>query len=280
MKAKEFLYLLGIRPPPRTFGWVIETHHLGTDGVVEVAQWQHPRAYRVAPTQAAVDQFRRVLRPGDVAIDIGAHTGDTAIPMALAAGPQGAVLALEPNPHVFPVLARNAALNPGKMRILAYPFAAMRTDGPYQFHYGEPGYCNGGYHEGMSRWRHASAYPVDVEGRNLQQLLAREHPELIPRVRFIKIDTEGFDLAVLESISELLTARRPILQVEMFDLKRAPAGYRERLYLFLVRHQYIVYRVANGDLFGEAISPENLLRWRSCDACCVPAEERDLPVRC
>ena len=34
---------------------------------------------------------------------IGAHIGDTTLPIALAAGKKGFVLALEPNPYVFHV---------------------------------------------------------------------------------------------------------------------------------------------------------------------------------
>src|SRR4029077_10712806 len=79
LKAKEFVHLLGLKPKPKTFGSVVEGHDLPTDGHIEIARWLHPGAYRVsAPAiQAVADQLRRFLRPGDVAIDIGAHTGDT-----------------------------------------------------------------------------------------------------------------------------------------------------------------------------------------------------------
>src|SRR2546428_685326 len=135
LKAKEFMYLLGLKPKPKTFGFVIEAHDLPREGRIEVARWLHPGAYPIAPlqVQAAVDQLRRFLRPGDVAIDIGAHTGDTTIPIALAVGATGRVLGLEPNPYVFPVLERNASLNPAKTSILPLNFAAMRTDGLYDF---------------------------------------------------------------------------------------------------------------------------------------------------
>jgi FkbM family methyltransferase len=275
MKIKEFFYLLGIKPRARTFGFTVESHHLEREGQVDVARWLHHRAYRVAPSQAAVDQLRRFLRPGDVALDIGAHVGDTAIPIALAVGPTGTVLAFEPNPNVFGVLEKNASLNAGTTHIVPYPFAAMRHDGRCEFQYGEPGYCNGGYHEGLSRWRHASAFTLEVEGRNLQDFLRRTHPDLIERIRFIKVDTEGFDLAVLETLEELLQRQRPVLHVEMFDLKHEPPGYRQQLYRYLVDHQYAVYRVDGDDnYFGDLITPENLTSWRSYDVCCVPAEYR------
>src|SRR3989449_4363569 len=139
LKAKEFIYLLGLKPKPKTFGFVIEAHDLPREGRIEVARWLHPGAYPIAAlqVQAAVDQLRRFLRPGDVAIDIGAHTRDTTLPIALALRATGRVLGLEPNPYVFPVLERNASLNPAKTSILPLNFAAMRTDGFYEFQYGE-----------------------------------------------------------------------------------------------------------------------------------------------
>lgn len=271
MKAREFIYLLGFKPRPKVFGSVVEAHDLTGEGRVEVARWLHPAAYRVAPSQAAVDQLRRFLRAGDVAIDIGAHSGDTTIPMALAVGPSGRVLALEPNPYVFPVLERNAALNRGKTNIMPLMFAAMRADGLYEFQYGERGYCNGGFHEGMSRWLHGSAFKVRVEGRNLQDFLMRRHPDLIPRVRFIKVDTEGFDLAVLETLQDLLRRQRPYLRVEMFSLRKSVPGYRRSLYEFLDGHGYDVHRMESDEnLLGDRITPENLMRWNTYDVFCVP----------
>jgi FkbM family methyltransferase len=252
---------------------VIEPQELPREGRLDVARWAHPGAYRVAPAQlqAVVDQLRRFLRAGDVAIDIGAHAGDTSIPIALAVGPSGVVLALEPNPYVFPVLERNAGLNPAKTTIIPLMFAAMRADGRYEFQYGEEGYCNGGFHEGMSKWLHGSAFKVQVEGRNVQEFLTRNHPDLIPRLRFIKIDTEGFDLAVLETLEPLIRAQRPFLQVEMFSLRKSDPAYRRNLFAFLTRLDYDVHRMESSENFlGERITPENLMRWNVYDVFCVP----------
>src|SRR5438128_1604638 len=156
LKAKEFIYLLGLKPKPKTFGFVIEAHDLPREGRIEVARWLHPGAYPIAPlqVQAAVDQLRRFLRPGDVAIDIGAHTGDTTLPIALAVGATGRVLGLEPNPYVFPVLERNASLNPAKTSILPLNFAAMRTDGFYAFQPRQHGYCTAWLHQRITNRPH------------------------------------------------------------------------------------------------------------------------------
>jgi FkbM family methyltransferase len=274
LKAKEFIYLLGLKPKPQTYGFAIEAHDLAREGRIEVARWLHPGAYRIASAQvqASVDQLRRFLRPGDVAIDIGAHTGDTTIPIALAVGPSGVVLALEPNPYAFPVLERTAALNRDKTHIVPLNFAAMRTDGTYEFHYGEAGYCNGGYHEGMSKWLHGSAFTVQVQGKNLQAFLETTHADLIPRLRLIKVDAEGFDLAVLETVEHLIRSRRPYLQVEMFSLRKSPSGYRRRLYDFLVDHAYDVHRMDGENYLRERVTPANLLQWNVYDVFCVPKD--------
>ena len=275
LKAKEFIYLLGLKPKPRTYGCVIEAQALAREGRIDVARWLHPGAYRIAAAQvqAVVDQLRRFLHAGDVAIDIGAHTGDTTIPIALAVGAAGLVLALEPNPYVFPVLARTAGLNRDKTNILPLNFAAMRQDGTYEFQYGEAGYCNGGFHEGMSKWRHGSAFTVQVEGRNLQAFLEESHADLIPRLRFIKVDAEGFDLAILETLEELIRSRRPYLQVEMFSLRKSTPAYRRQLYDFLVGHGYDVHRMDGGDDFlAEVVTPANLMRWNVFDVFCVPRD--------
>jgi len=275
VKVKEFFYLLGLKPGPRIYGSAVETYELPRDGRVLVAEWLNPSARRGPPSQEWVDQLRRFLDPGDVAIDIGAQTGDTTVPMALAVGPSGLVLALEPNPYVFPVLERTAALNPATMHILPLPFAAMRGDGEVEFQYGEPGFSNGGFHEGVSRWLHGSAFTVRVQGRNLQDFLRREHPEVIPRIRFIKVDAEGFDLAVLETLDGIIRARQPYLEVEMFALRKSPPGYRRALFDFLVARGYAVHRIdAPHNILGEAITPDNLARWETYDVLCVPPGAR------
>ncbi|MDO8665587.1 MAG: hypothetical protein Q7J79_03175 [Gemmatimonadales bacterium] len=62
MKAREALYLLGMRPQPRTY-----------------VQWLHSSESRKVIRQEVVDELWKFVAPGGVVIDIGAHTGDTTI---------------------------------------------------------------------------------------------------------------------------------------------------------------------------------------------------------
>src|SRR5262245_57752598 len=111
MKPKEILFGLGLRPGLKEYSFDIDTFNLETEGEVSFARWRHPRERKKEIPQSAVNALRMFVKPGDSAIDIGAHSGDTTLPMALAVGKTGAVFALEPNPHIFKVLLANAGLN-------------------------------------------------------------------------------------------------------------------------------------------------------------------------
>jgi FkbM family methyltransferase len=275
VKARELFYLLGFRPTPRTYGSEVVAFVLPREGHVEYARWLHPREKPKVLTQESVDQLRRFLRPGDVAIDIGAHTGDSTIPMALAVGKTGVVLALEPNPYVFPILKKNSQLNSGKTTIIPLPFAATPEDGQQEFEYGDAGFCNGGLHENVSRWKHGLAFKLKVTGKNLEQYLAAEHPQLVPRIRYVKVDAEGYDLTVLLSLSNLIRQYRPFLRAEVY--KWTGRAQREGLLEFLHGAGYSVWQVQDeGNYCGEAITAERLMQWAHYDIFAAPQSEAAL----
>lgn len=272
MKLKEIFYLLGLRPKPRSYGCEVISFDLPDDGSVEYATWLHPRVKPKVFEQDAVTALREFLRPGDVAVDVGAHTGDSTLPIALAVGAAGCVLALEPNPYVFPVLERNSELNLDKTHIVPLMFAATPSDGQIEFEYSDSGFCNGGRHEGISKWRHAHAFQLTVEGRNLENYIRSEKSQLVPRIRYIKTDAEGYDFEILKSISALIAEVRPFLKVEVFA--RSTQQTREAMIGFLEALGYEIHRVvSDNDYLGEPVGVGDVMRWRHYDIFCVPKDE-------
>lgn len=269
MKPRELLYMLGVRPQPRTYPYDVRTFELPKDGQIRYAQWLHPSETRKVITQEAVDELRKFLAPGDVAIDIGAHTGDSTIPIALAVGQGGCVLALEPNPYVFVVLEKNAELNLGKVTIVPLMFAATPEAGEYEFEYSDAGFCNGGLHEGISQWRHGHAFKLKVRGENLQSYIAETFAALAPRIRFVKVDAEGYDHVVLASLRDLLSQQRPFVRAEVFKLLNL--AQRARLYDLLVDLGYDVFRVESEvNYLGARLARADLMAWRHYDVFCIP----------
>jgi FkbM family methyltransferase len=258
--------------PFAQWGWQINDYRLPRDGHVQYAQWLHP--YMKADKapfvvkQAEVDGLRQWISEGDFAIDIGAHCGDTTVPMALAAGRSGCVLGLEPNRYAFAVLEQNARLNPGATRIEARCFAATAEDGQFEFLYSDASFCNGGIR--TRRWNPwKKKFPLSVEGRNLLNVLCTEFAERLPRLAYVKVDAEGHDLAILKSILPVIHKRRPVVRAEVF--KKLSAATRQEMYDLFAEAGYAVFRFGGGESpVGAPIARGDMTRTRHFDILAIP----------
>jgi FkbM family methyltransferase len=277
VKLKEIFYGLGLRPKLREYPFDISSFALPKDGDIGFARWRHPSARRrersgggFKLTQPMVDTLRAFLNPGDVAIDIGAHTGDSSIPIALAVGAKGAVFALEPNLYAYKVLLANSALNRTKTNIFPLNIAATPEDGSFEFEYSDPGFCNGGFHAGIDSWKHAHFFKLAVTGRNVPNFLSTNFPEEAKRVRYIKIDTEGFDRAVASSLRKVLVEQRPYLKTEMY--KHTPESDRRGYYHDLRELGYTLYKVESEeeDYRAKPLHEADIMKWSHYDVFAVP----------
>jgi FkbM family methyltransferase len=270
MKLKELFYVLGLRPAPRSYGHRLQIIDLPVDGKIEYARWLHPKAQDLLLTEKEVTELRRFLKPGDFAIDIGAHSGDSTLPIALACAKEGAVLALEPNPYAFEILKANAALNPQKINIIPLCCAVTEQDGTFEFSYGDPGFINGGDFSGRSVWEHGSAFTLKVRGRPLQQILSGIPADRLARLRYIKTDTEGHDARILHAIRDILERHRPYIKAEVYG--RLSSEERTGLHRLLSELGYRVFKVDGGMLFTEQrLNASDMMRWTHFDIFAVPA---------
>ena len=270
MKFKELFYGLGLKPASREYSFDLDTFVLPSEGEITFARWRHPHERKKEISQRGIDALRKLLNPGDWALDIGAHTGDTSVPIALAVGPTGGVFAAEPNPYTYKILLVNSALNRKKANIIPLMYAATKEDADFEFSYSDPGFSNGGMDSNVGRWKQARFFKVPVKGRNILHYLQREYPSECEKIRYLKIDTEGFDREVVGTLKELLRKNRPYIRSEIYQhlTPEARRGYfselRElgyRIHRFESLHTYA----------GEPLdSPEDLLRWKHFDIFAVP----------
>jgi len=268
VRLREFFYLLGIKPSARVYGHSTETVELARDGSVKFALWRNPRFTGFEILQSEIDELRTFISDGDVAIDIGAHCGDTTLPMALACGPKGLVLAFEPNPFVFSVLASNATLNPSKCNIVAYPYAVASQDGPIVFKYNGPDFPNGGEKKEMSVWKHGSTYSLPVEGRRIAPMVQERLDGKVSKLRYIKTDVEGHDLSALKSIEDLIDEARPHIKAEVN--RHNTAEERLALYRFFKDKNYTIHLAAQNTLFGRVLAESDMTSIRHFDIFAVP----------
>lgn len=201
---------------PKDFGHRVRAVKLPRQGRVEFAEWQHPERPSWLLTQAMVDEVRQFVAPGDLVIDVGARTGASTLPMALAAGPRGLTLALEPHPAKYAILARNATLNRDQATIEALEFAATR--------------------ESRRILLRPAGGTAEVAGRNLNYVLKTRYPEWLSRFRYLQLSTGRYDRKVLETLVPTLSERRPVIRCTV-AAQQSPAD-RERLYDLLVSLGY------------------------------------------
>jgi len=270
MKFRELFYLIGLKPKLRQYGYRVDSFDHAPGETVEFANWLHPAARPKRVEAAQVAALAEFLKPGDTAIDIGSHIGDTTVPMALAAGPEGCVFGFEPNPVAFAVLEANAALNPGRMRIVPLPYAAGDAPGKLVFNYSDPGLCNGGELRGLSRWRHAHAFEIEVEAIHAESWLRERYPAEIARLKYIKVDSEGADARILRSMSGLIDEFHPYLRCEIY--RHMPEAERREFFRYLMERGYTIHRfVSLTEYRGERLGIEDVVNRPHYDIFAVPA---------
>lgn len=222
------------------YGYEVKNFSLPGLGQVQYAQWLHPLEGSKEITTRQIDFFKSHLRPGGLAIDIGAHTGDTTVPMALAAGKDGLVLGLEPNGYVFKILKKNAELNPQLTQVVPLPFAATDADGEFTFNYSDASFCNGGFLTEIKDIHHHHNHLLKVVGKNLETFLNENYSQQLPKLQLIKVDAEGYDREILKTISTTIRKYKPTLLVECY--KRLNVEERNELFDVITNLGYDLYR--------------------------------------
>ncbi len=147
---------------------------------------------------------RRVLGPGDVAIDLGANIGIVAFQMARCVGPKGRVHAFEPQPDLVKRLTEDAAAN-GYHQLVVHPVALSDHDGCAHFNVSRDN-CGGA----ALNDEEAPGYRrIEVEVRRaLPAFEALDLPAGAP-VRLVKLDVEGHEDVVLAELRSWLKERSP-----------------------------------------------------------------------
>jgi FkbM family methyltransferase len=162
--------------------------------------------------------FERIVKPGMVVIDLGAHVGYYTLLAAKLVGPEGKVYAFEPEPTNYALLLKNIALN-GYENIVTTRVAVSNRVGPATL-----------FLTSLDSGRHSTHHhglpeggTVAVEATTLDAFLQAEG---WPTVDLVKIDVEGAELEVLEGMDQLLrksSELKLIIEFNPFSLHNAGA---------------------------------------------------------
>ena len=190
--------------------------------------------------------LRRLARPGDVALDIGANIGSTSLVLARAVGPGGRVIAFEPHPGNAKLLRSNLSAN--ALSIVEVQEVALSDFEGSLSLMEPPG------QPGMSRvFFGAGAGPMLVPTQQLDHWL-ESRPEL-GSIAVCKIDVEGHEPGVFAGMPNTLAAGR----IASFVFERhlpAPAP-DDPLLSLLADSGYDIYRIEKSPLKVRYVHPKN-----------------------
>lgn len=196
--------------------------------------------------------IKKIVKPGDHVLDIGANLGYYSFFMALSAGKNGRLLAVEPIPLFASVWRKNMK------SLRGYDFTlfncALGNDARDKVKMSIP-IVDGVVRHGLTRviddtnTPASQALSFEVPMRNGDALM---HEAGISRLDFIKCDVEGFEQYVIPSLKSTISTWCPIMQVELSGNEN-----RQAVYDFLVALGYECYvlkddklvRVETKDIF-------------------------------
>jgi FkbM family methyltransferase len=134
--------------------------------------------------------FRLYLREGDMVVDVGANIGSLSIAASYMVGIEGNVIAIEPHPKIHQYLKRNVELN-NRNNVQVFNFALGDEVGQAYF---------------SSQSSDDQNSVSTSEQGILVPLTTIDHLcEHLPYISLLKIDVEGYELAVLRGAKRVLS---------------------------------------------------------------------------
>jgi len=214
---EPFLRRVGILHPVRVqvergFSLLLDPRDLVPLTILRTREWQPEVWNAVSP----------VLTPGSVFFDVGAHIGYFSMKAAAQVGPNGRVVAFEPNPEILKLLRDNVAANHFQ-NVLVEPIACTDKDQTLTL-YAAPVANTGASslakeNAEISEDQMPRAY--SVRGRPIDDVVRELR---LTRVDAIKIDVEGAEVIVLRGALQTLQRFHPKLAVEV--VPRQLAGFQ------------------------------------------------------
>lgn len=190
--------------------------------------------------------YQKLVKAGDVVLDIGANIGAHTLLLAQAVGANGKVYAFEPTDYAFAKLSKNRLLNPGlanrihciQCMLVDQEVAGMPTPGLYS---SWPLKEDVGLHE-LHQGRLMST--AGAEARTLDSVVLSLK---LDRVDCIKLDIDGFECGMIRGASEVLTRWQPILIMELapYALEEQGSSLHELIEL-LKKYGYALLDLSKG----------------------------------
>lgn len=190
--------------------------------------------------------YQRIVKPGDVVLDIGANIGAHALLLAKSVGESGKVIAFEPTDYAFSKLSENCMLNKELtpriqcMQIMLVESDVENSSTP-SLYSSWPLKEEAGVHS-LHQGRLMTT--SGAQARTLDSIII---PLGLDRVDCIKLDIDGFECGMMRGAGEVLTRWHPTIIMELapYALEEQGASLHELIEL-LKKYGYALFDLSNG----------------------------------
>ncbi len=186
--------------------------------------------------------------PTPLIIDAGAHIGLTTLYFKKIF-PESHIIAIEPNPHILPLLKENIAQN-GLTEVEVIPFALSEETGTKNLFIDETKdqwWSTASFHDGAWNQQQTSK-PIEVETAPLSDYLTEP-------VDFLKMDIEGAETAVLAAAGHKLY----LVKHMMIEFHPTASQQLQKLIDFLQEKGFATHIWKDGNEITEAKRAKGLV---------------------
>ncbi len=188
-----------------------------------------------AHTRNEIAMLASMIREGDTVLDIGAHIGSFAIPIAKRFPDRVNIFSFEPQNDIFPLLEKNVEIN--KLGNQITRFNGLVSDEVKSF--SAPVVVDGNSMDAVflpsKKAKVSEEEQSDISVFVIDQMI--NEGDIPENVNVIKIDTEGAERTVLNSCQNLIRKKLPVIYGEinvpaLARFKTSPKDIEKYLYSF------------------------------------------------
>lgn len=197
------------------------------------------------------------LPEGGVMLDVGAHIGYFTLKGAAKAGPNGRVIAFEPNPETIAELKSNIEISGVSKTVTIEPIACTDRDQQltlYAAHNSNTGASS--LSKDNATAFDEAAKPYSVRGRPIDDVVR----ELgLTRLDVMKVDVEGAEVSVMRGALETLKRFHPMVVIEIDERQLAGFGTKpdDLTAIFHEAGYEFSRQIDDSDWEWYALAPEN-----------------------
>jgi FkbM family methyltransferase len=220
--------------------------------VFEWTQLEFAEGHYTEPHTVAL--IRRLLAPGDAVIDVGAHVGTLGLIARKCVGEKGIVISIEPQPYNCERLLKNWEINGFSNHVLYVAAAGPETGSIALPQQSSTDKARLSLALDMPN---ATALKFVVPIVTVASVIQQSK---IEHIKLLKIDVEGFELAVMQGAESEIEKVENII-FEVLDVEKASSGLDE-IVSWIRGHGFELFTVDGKEWKGELPVPESNL-WAS-----------------